>query len=206
MSNFTIILGSSSMSRKEVLVERLGFKIHSQVSPDIDEEALSADLCRENIEEVVLRVGKAKADAVLEKIKDFNWEGVENPILVCGDLLVVVNEKILGKPRNREICIKTLENYNENNNPETYASLVVVNLKDRKKVVFDTCYTKTSFNGKLDLAMFNDDDLARLQNCAGSFLVEHPAFKKIIKSQKGSIEGTMGICGDLLSRLVKEVL
>lgn len=62
-SSFKIILGSSSMARRQILAE-MGYEFEI-VTADIDEKSIR----REKPEELVMALAEAKADAIISKLK-----------------------------------------------------------------------------------------------------------------------------------------
>lgn len=89
-----LILASTSPFRKQLL-EKLNLTF-SCCSPEVDETALE----NETPVNLVLRLAKLKAAAGAEKYK----EGV----VIGSDQVAVINNKIIGKPMNRETAIEQL--------------------------------------------------------------------------------------------------
>ena len=90
-----VILASGSPRRKELLKE-LGFEFEI-CKPDVDESRLEnetpSDLCR--------RLSRLKAESVSRKFPD--------EIVIAADTIVVINDKILGKPSDRNDAFKMLK-------------------------------------------------------------------------------------------------
>ncbi len=83
-----LILGSSSPRRRELLHGcGLSFEIHT---PDIDETALPDELPRAHVE----RLAREKGESISRRFPDA-W-------VLSADTIVVLDEKILGKPRDAE--------------------------------------------------------------------------------------------------------
>jgi septum formation protein len=83
-----LCLASSSPRRQEFL-RRMNFEFESN-SPDVDESRLPG----EEINEFLLRVSLSKAHAVTPAQPD--------ALVLAGDTVVVVDDEVLGKPRNPE--------------------------------------------------------------------------------------------------------
>jgi septum formation protein len=91
-----LILGSKSPRRSELL-GLLGYEF-SLRSKDTDEsfpEALSSDLVAEY-------VAQKKAD-------DLKNDLIDDEVIICADTTVIIDDKILGKPSNRDEAIEMLE-------------------------------------------------------------------------------------------------
>lgn len=92
MIEHKIYLASNSPRRCEIL-ENLNFKIQKLI-PEIDEKPDSL----ETANEYVMRMAKQKNQCVR---KQYSQYIVENIPLLSADTVVVLNQKILGKPRSR---------------------------------------------------------------------------------------------------------
>lgn len=86
---YTLILGSQSPRRKELLSWlNVPFKI---VTADLDEVSREKDPV-----EVALDLASQKAHAVFEKVQNENL-----PFVIASDTIVVLDEKIYGKPKDK---------------------------------------------------------------------------------------------------------
>lgn len=90
----TIRLASSSPRRREILAA-LGLEF-SVAATDVDETPLPG----EAPDDMVLRLAVAKAKAI---------EAGSNDVVIAADTAVVVDELMLGKPRDRDDCLAMLE-------------------------------------------------------------------------------------------------
>lgn len=89
-NKFQLILGSQSPRRKELLKWiYIPFKV---ITSNIEE--ISAKV---NIEDLVQDLADQKAQAVFSSIKS----QFENPVVIGADTIVVLGDKILGKPKDR---------------------------------------------------------------------------------------------------------
>lgn len=91
-----IILGSQSPRRQELLAG-LGFNFEVIIA-DTD-ESYPTELTTEQIAPFI---AKAKVDALLPKIR-------KTDLLICADTIVVLGEKILGKPKDKVEAKKMLQ-------------------------------------------------------------------------------------------------
>jgi septum formation protein len=95
MKDYQIILASKSPRRKELLAHLIPkFEIKLKEIEEVYPTSLQAD-------EVSEYLAKLKADAFTEDLKN-------NELLITSDTIVTLNNKIYGKPRNREHAIEIL--------------------------------------------------------------------------------------------------
>lgn len=92
---YPFILASSSPRRKEIL-EQIGF--HFTVIPSQKEEVISD----KNPDELVKKLAKMKAEDVADQVD-------EAAIILGADTIVVLDNKILGKPKNKEEAYDMLQ-------------------------------------------------------------------------------------------------
>jgi septum formation protein len=87
---FSLILGSQSPRRKELLAWlNIPFKI---ITADLAEESQEADS-----EKIAMDIASQKAHAVLAQAS-----GVTNPFIISSDTIVVLNNKLYGKPKDKD--------------------------------------------------------------------------------------------------------
>jgi len=123
-----IILGSSSPRRKELLAA-LGFEF-TTLNPEID-ESFSDDMPVEN---VAAYLAEQKANALENQLK-------KDDLLICSDTVVVLNNKILGKPSDRENAISILSQLSGN----THAVITGVALMSLTKTKVFSVTTEVKF-------------------------------------------------------------
>ncbi|KAB2083491.1 hypothetical protein ES319_A05G270800v1 [Gossypium barbadense] len=109
---FKIILGSSSIARRNILAE-MGYEF-SLMSADIDEKGIR----KEKPEELVMALAEAKADSIVSKLQTMNNQDKdEKPtILIAADTVVVYEGVVREKPANEKEArefIKEKENGTE---------------------------------------------------------------------------------------------
>jgi len=186
-----IILGSQSKGRKTILEE---MEIEFEVIPaNIDEKSIRF----EDPKELVLALGRAKADALKEKI-------TEPAILITSDQVVVWQGEIKEKPENEKEAREFLEGYNLYP-VETVTSVVVTNLvtgKRAEQVDITKIYFNNSFSSKVI------DDLIKeglLFNYAGGFTICGEKWEKHIKEIQGTRDSSLGLPKEITKKLIQEV-
>ena len=184
-----IILGSSSQGRQEILKE-MGYDFEV-MAPDIDEKAIR----HEDAKELVLRLGNAKADALIPKIKD-------SALLITSDQVVAWKDQIREKPENDEEAREFLRTYHEAP-AETICSIVVTNTATGKRVSgvdIARVYFKEIPEDVIDKFIGRKDIFWR----AGGFSIKDPLLQPYIEKIEGTINSIMGLPKELTERLLKE--
>ncbi|KAB2083489.1 hypothetical protein ES319_A05G270800v1 [Gossypium barbadense] len=121
---FKIILGSSSIARRNILAE-MGYEF-SLMSADIDEKGIR----KEKPEELVMALAEAKADSIVSKLQTMNNQDKdEKPtILIAADTVVVYEGVVREKPANEKEAREFIKGYS-GGHAATVGSVIVTNLK-----------------------------------------------------------------------------
>lgn len=117
-SNIKIYLASKSPRRRKLL-KQLGLKFKS-FSVDLNEEVLDG----EHPIQTVKRLALHKANAALLKVKD--------GIVITADTIVVLDDEIIGKPKNEKDAFEILSKLSGRTHT-VYTGFVVNNLTKNKK-------------------------------------------------------------------------
>ena len=127
-----IILASQSPRRKELLSKIIkNFEI---VVSDFDESSIVFD---GDIENYVKKLAMCKAKFVAQDIK-------KHAIIISADTIVVLENKILGKPKNKkdaECMLKALSG----NNHKVYTGLCIIDTANNK-IIQEAVFTKVKFS------------------------------------------------------------
>ena len=115
------VLASASARRQELL-HRIISDFDIEVS-NFDENAV---VFNGNVDEYVINLAKGKAISTKEKLK-------ENAIIIAGDTVVVLNGKILGKPKDEEDAYRILKELSGKNH-RVYSGIVVINMYNNKMI------------------------------------------------------------------------
>ena len=186
-----IILGSASISRKQIL-EEAGM-VFEEMAANIDEKKIR----RDNPKELALAIANAKADFLLQKIS-------KDALLITVDQVVVCNDQIFEKPRNAEEIAYFLRCYS-NNVATTVTAITVTNTLNKHRV-FAIDIAKVYFG---EIAESNIQKLSSnpdFLRCAGGFQVEdenkklNPHIKKVI----GGVDSVKGLPVKLTKKLLKD--
>lgn len=133
-----VILASASERRQELL-KRVVKNFEIQVS-NFDESIIKY---YNNPEEFVMQLSNGKAEYVHNKLKKN-----ENAIIIGCDTVVVIDNKVLGKPKDREDAYRMLKELSGNKH-QVYSGLTIINTYDNK-VIRDYVCTDVFFSSITD--------------------------------------------------------
>lgn len=183
-----IVLASSSPRRKKIL-ENMGLKF--QIIPSDFEEFLeSLDFSYEKIEELAYN----KASAVLDEVSDL-------ALVLSADTVVVLENKILGKPQNETEAVEMLSMLSGKRH-FVVTSICVINSQDFKKKILST----TSF---VEFETLSDELIkAYVQQCkpldkAGAYGIQELP-DGFVKSVEGSFENIIGLCPNAVTTILNQ--
>ena len=189
-TNLPIILGSSSQWRQGIM-SKLGIPFEVMTA-DIDEKAVRHDVP----EEMVVLIAKAKAAALLPKIK-------EPSILITADQVVRCNGEIREKPVDEKQAREFLESY-KYFPAETISSIVVINTANGQ-MASGVDLAKIFY--KPIPAIVIDALIAKGEvfKAAGGFIHEDPLINPYIDHLEGTDDSIDGLPLALLEKLIAEV-
>lgn len=176
IQKYNIILGSSSPRRAELL-NKLGIKFTIEISSD--KEFFSEDLKGIKIAEFL---ALQKAESILKKISS-------NYLLITADTIVVINDMVLHKPKDRKQAIKTLKMLSG----KTHEVITGVCIKSEKKEVIFSSTSFVKFNKLTDkeilfyITKFNPFDKA------GSYGIQEWIGNMAIEKINGSYNNIVGL-------------
>lgn len=180
-----IILGSKSPRRKELL-SMLGYEFEVRVS-----EALE-DVNSNTFSEMILKIANKKVEAI--KIND-------DELLICADTVVIYNNKVLGKPKNKDDArqmIKALSN-----NKHLVYTGVVCKYNNKHIEFLETT--------EVEFVKIQDEEIEEYINTnepydkAGGYAIQG-TFAKFVKSINGDFYNVMGLPICKLNQVIKEII
>ncbi|XP_075485401.1 uncharacterized protein LOC142525114 isoform X2 [Primulina tabacum] len=192
-----IILGSSSVARKQIIAE-MGYDF-TTMSADIDEKAIR----EEKPEDLVMVLAEAKADAIMRKLRDAGTS--ENTtLLIAADTVVVYEGVIREKPSSKEEARQFLNDYS-GGHAATVSSVLVTNLSSGfRKGDWDK--VEIYFHDIPESAIDKLIEEGIVLNVAGGLIIEHPLILPYVKEVVGETDSVMGLPKALTRRLIDEVL
>lgn len=185
----TIILGSSSSSRKAVL-ESMGFAF-TVISPDIDERAIR----REDPRELVMAIAQAKMDAVLAQVKG-------EAIVICSDLVIVVDGVAREKPESKEEAYAFMATYSTK--PQVATSATVVCNTATGKRVCEVVEVTVTFDPIPQENIREFVESEQTMRYAGGLAAEHPLFTPFVHVE-GEWEALMGLPKEKTLQMIEAV-
>ncbi|RWR95730.1 Maf-like protein [Cinnamomum micranthum f. kanehirae] len=157
---FKLILGSSSMSRRQLLAE-MGYQF-TLMSADIDEKGIRM----EKPEELVMALAEAKADAIISKLQITDYKNdIEPTLLITADQVVVYEGVIREKPSSKDEARLFVKGYS-GSHTSTVGSVLVTNLKTGVR------------RGAWDKAEIEEGDVLHV---AGGLLLENPLISRFVE-------------------------
>lgn len=176
MNRKQLVLGSKSPRRKELL-EGLGFDFIIRTK-DTD-ESYPSNL---TTEEVPIYISNLKAEALLEELK-------ENEILICSDTVVVIENEILGKPKDGNDAFQMLQKLSD----KTHQVITGVVIQSKEKKVAFNVTTDVTFkqlsNEEINYYIENYQPFDK----AGAYGIQEWIGYMGVKELKGSYFNVVGL-------------
>lgn len=172
---------------------------------DLDEKAVG-DRLRDKPEDLVLAIGRAKAQAALPAVRegrDGGGNGGNDVFLLAGDQVVVFEGTILEKPRDAAEAANFIRAY-ARSPCSTVGSVVLVDLASGTTVEgvdVATVHWDAIPESVIETLIEEGDCLF----CAGGLMVEHPLLQPYLRQVDGALDSVMGLSKNLVTRLVGEL-
>ncbi|KAG0448900.1 hypothetical protein HPP92_010754 [Vanilla planifolia] len=196
--SFKIILGSSSVARRQIL-EQMGYEFEIMTA-GIDEKTIR----KEKPEELVTVLAEAKADAIISRLKIADYKKIEPTLLITSDIVVVHEGIIREKPTTQEEACRFLKGYS-GNHVTTVNYVHVTNLKTGKRVG-GLDKAEVYFYQIPDEVIHNMIAEGIVFNVAGGLLLEHPLILPLVEAVIGSSDSVMGLPKHLTEKLIQAAL
>ncbi|MBQ2541992.1 MAG: septum formation protein Maf [Bacteroidales bacterium] len=186
-SKYNILLASASFRRRELLTQ-LGVQ-YSLVKPSQEEEVVPSDICVEDVSEYLA----CQKSNVYNDLKD-------NDLLITADTTVIVDNKILGKPKDYSDAFQMLRLLSG----KTHLVVTGVCLRSVDKVVSFSVKTEVTFS-KLD-----DEEIRfYIENYkpfdkAGAYGIQEWIGKVAVEGINGSFYNVVGLPVQRLYRELKK--
>lgn len=195
-----LILGSKSATRQAILRE-MGLEF-SCMSPDIDEKAIG-DRQQDQPADLVLAVARAKAAALLKTLETASPPPATGTLLLCGDQVVVHEDRILEKPVDAAEAREFIRGYGRS--PcQTVGSVVVTDTSSGLQVEgVDTA--TIHFQPIPDAVIDELVEEGEIFYCAGGLMVEHPKVQPYLDRIDGTEDSVMGLSKMLVQKLIQEI-
>ncbi len=184
------VLASASERRQELL-HRIISDFEIEVS-NFDEDSV---LFNGNVEEYVVNLAKGKAISTKESLQD-------NSIIIAGDTVVVLNGKILGKPKNEEDAYRMLRELSGKTH-RVYSGIVVINMYNNK-IEESAIYTEVKMSDLTDKEIFDYIKTGEPLDKAGAYGIQ--GYGGIfVEEIKGCFYNVVGLPLNLLNKMLNRV-
>lgn len=177
MNKKNLVLASNSPRRKQLLA--LGNWNFTTIVSDVDESQLAG----ESPAEYVLRLAKAKAQAVAGRVDP-------ESIIVGSDTSVIFNETIFGKPVNEADAERMLKQLRGQTH-QVFTGVAFYRVSDGK-LLTELCITD------VPMRAYSDEEIAAYiqtgdpMDKAGAYAIQHPKFQPVA-SMHGCFASVMGL-------------
>ncbi|CAI9757844.1 unnamed protein product [Fraxinus pennsylvanica] len=198
--SFQIILGSSSMARRQILTE-MGYEF-TIMSADIDEKSIR----KEKPEDLVMALAEAKAEAIMSRlaITDHLKELTCSTLLITADTVVVYEGIIREKPSSREEARQFIKDYS-GGSARVVGSVLVTNLvTGSREGGWESA--EVYFHAIPDDIIDSLLEEGIILNVAGGLMLEHPLTLPLVDTVIGTCDCVMGLSKTLTEELIQEAL
>lgn len=177
MAAETLVLASASPRRRELL-EQIGVR-HSVHAVDVDETREPGEAPRD----YVLRLARAKAQAAWDRLARDAQRAV-----LAADTAVVLDDEILGKPRDCADALRMLEQLSG----RTHRVLTAIALRDRAGLAADLNESRVTFRRVTRAEAERYWETGEAADKAGAYAVQGRG-AVFIERIEGSYSGVMGL-------------
>jgi len=186
-----LILASGSKRRYDIL-KNAGYEF-DVIIPGVDEDSV----VESSPQELVLKLSKLKALAVLESIKlnGFMHRGCEDSVILASDTVVALDSIILGKPKDKDDARATLELLSGRTH-SVYTGVCIIDSVSHDEVSFyEKCIVHMSTINPSQIREYIETGLS--MDKAGSYGIQGPGALFV-----SSIEGDFfTVCGLPVNRV-----
>lgn len=184
------VLASASERRQELL-HRIINDFDVKVS-HFDEDTV---LFNGNIEEYVVNLAKGKALSTKNSLK-------EDAIIIAGDTVVVLDNKILGKPKNEEDAYRMLKELSGKTH-RVYSGIVVINMYNNKTEEA-ALYTEVKISNLTDSEILNYIKTGEPLDKAGAYGIQGYG-GVFVEGINGCYYNVVGLPLNLLNKMINKV-
>lgn len=188
-----IILASSSPRRKDIL-EKMGLEFEI-IPSDFEEVWENPDFAYKKVEDMACN----KAKSVVTKLP--NSMLYEYSSVLAADTVVVLDNRILTKPKDKDDAINMLKSLSGKKH-SVVTSICLVNLANGDKKVRSVT-SNVEFNELSDEQIKDYINKFKPFDKAGSYGIQELP-ENFVKSVEGSYENIIGLCPRVVSELIEE--
>ena len=184
------ILASASARRQELL-QRIIKEFNVEVS-NFDENTV---VFNGSVDEYVINLAKGKATNIRENLK-------EDAIIIGGDTVVVLDGKILGKPKDEEDAYRILKELSGKTH-RVYSGIVVINMYNNK-IEEESIYTEVKMGNLTDKEILNYIKTGEPLDKAGAYGIQGYG-GVFVEEINGCFYNVVGLPLNLLNKMLNKV-
>ena len=188
-----IILASQSPRRKQILSE-IGYEFDIIV-PNVNEDLIDGV----SPAEFVKILSKRKSEAVTEMLSGEN----DTFTIIAADTVVVINDKILGKPLDEADAFNMLKTLSGNWH-SVFTGLTVMYIENKNTdFLTEVCETRVKFRNLTDQEILAYIKTGESFDKAGSYGIQGFG-KDFVETYDGSFTNVVGLPKELLTKLIQQ--
>lgn len=184
------VLASASVRRQELL-----HRIISDFDIEVSNFDESTVLFNGDVEEYVINLAKGKAISTRKSLK-------EDAIIIGGDTVVVLNDKILGKPKSEEDAYRMLKELSGKTH-KVYSGIVVINMYNNK-IDESAIYTEVKMSALTDKEILDYIKTGEPLDKAGAYGIQGNG-GVFVEEIKGCFYNVVGLPLNLLNKMLNKV-
>lgn len=186
-----IILGSQSENRRQVLAGA-GYKFEI-MAPHIDEKAIR----HEDLYEIPLRLARAKAEALLPRIK-------EPVMLITADQVIVWNGELREKPRDFTEARRYLETFSGSEYPAECVNGIMVTNTETGRSKLEREISKVFFSKIPQETIEEFLNQGTMYKYAGGFTPQSPIIRPCLRID-GTLDSVLGLPMAIVEKCMKKL-
>lgn len=189
-----IILASSSPRRKELLSQIV--KDFEIIPSNFDESSIN----EKKPNKLVEKLSRSKGEEVFTRLNI-----KEDCIIISADTIVFLNNKALGKPKDKEESYRMLKDL-DNNKHTVYTGLfVLINKNGKQEKILTYSKTDVYFKKLTDKEILDYINSENTLDKAGAYAIQGKA-KAFVEKTKGNIETVIGLDIEKVRDILKKYL
>lgn len=193
-TNIPIILGSTSVNRREILTSN-GWTF-TTMAPDIDEKSIRSD----DPIMLPLKIANGKALVLIDRLAEKDGE----KLLITADQICLYDGVIREKPSDSTEAHSFLSSYS-NSKVSTVSAIVVTHFPSMRQVS-EVDVATVSWGTISDEVIAKVLDRGKIYSSSGGFCIEDEDLKGLVKEVEGTIDSVQGLPMETVIRCINEVL
>lgn len=193
MIKMRVILASQSPRRKELLSKIIN---DFEIIPSIFDES---KINEKNPSRLVEVLSKSKGEEVYDRLNKS-----EDFIIISSDTIVSLDEKILGKPKDKEEAFRMLKDLQDNKHTVYTGLFVLINRDSKKEEILTHSKTDVYFKKLTDKEIMDYINSENTLDKAGAYAIQGKA-KTFVEKTEGNIETVIGLDIKKLKEILNKI-